>query len=113
MRREATAVELRQNFGEFLNQVQYRGDSVVVTKDGKPVAALVDYALYERIRKLRESFMALTGKLGQVYSDVPAETAEAEINSATLQLPQAHDRLASVLASRGKAKKAPKAGNDF
>lgn len=45
MRREATALKLRQNLGEFLNQVQYRGDSIVVTKDGKPVAALVDYAL--------------------------------------------------------------------
>jgi antitoxin (DNA-binding transcriptional repressor) of toxin-antitoxin stability system len=62
--------------------VQYRGDSIVITKYGTPVAALVDYALYERIRKLRESFMALTDKLGQVYADVPAETAEAEINAA-------------------------------
>lgn len=82
MRREATAMHVRQNLGELLNQVQYRGDSVVVTKDGKPVAALVDYALYERIRKLRESFMALTDQLGQVYADVPAETAEAEIAAA-------------------------------
>jgi prevent-host-death family protein len=82
MRREATAMNVRQNLGELLNQVQYRGDSIVVTKDGKPVAALVDYALYERILRLRESFAALTDKLGQVYAGVPAETAEAEINAA-------------------------------
>ena len=82
MRREATAMNVRQNLGELLNQVQYRGDSIVVTKDGKPVAALVDYALYERIRRLRESFLALTDKLGQVYVGVPAQTAEAEINAA-------------------------------
>jgi prevent-host-death family protein len=82
MRREATAMNVRQNLGELLNQVQYRGDSIVVTKDGKPVAALVDYALYERIRRLRESFAALTDKLGQVYADVPAETAAAEIDAA-------------------------------
>ena len=82
MRREATAMNVRQNLGELLNQVQYRGDSIVVTKDGKPVAALVDYALYERILRLRESFAALTDKLGQVYAGLPAETAEAEINAA-------------------------------
>jgi prevent-host-death family protein len=82
MRREATAMNVRQNLGELLNQVQYRGDSIVVTKDGKPVAALVDYALYERILRLRESFAALTDKLGQVYAGVSAETAEAEINAA-------------------------------
>jgi prevent-host-death family protein len=82
MRREATAMNVRQNLGELLNQVQYRGDSIVVTKDGKPVAALVDYALYERIRRLRESFVAVTDKLGQVYADVPAGTAETEIDAA-------------------------------
>jgi prevent-host-death family protein len=82
MQREATAMNFRQNLGELLNQVQYRGDSVVVTKNGKPVAALVDYALYERIRRLRESFVALTNKLGQVYAEVPAETAEAQIDAA-------------------------------
>jgi len=82
MRREATAMNVRQNLGELLNQVQYRGDSIIVTKDGKPVAALVDYALYERIHRLRESFAALTDKLGQVYAGVPAETVEAEINAA-------------------------------
>jgi len=71
MRREATAMNVRQNLGELLNQVQYRGDSVVVTKDGKPVAALVDYALYERIRRLRESFVALTDKLGRCMRTSP------------------------------------------
>jgi len=82
MRREATAMTVRQNLGEILNQVQYRGDSVVVTKDGKPVAALVDYPLYERIRRLRETFDALASKLGSVYADVPAAVADAEIAAA-------------------------------
>lgn len=82
MRREATAMTVRQNLGELLNQVQYRGDSVVVTKDGKPVAALVDYPLYERIRRMREAFDALAARLGEVYADVPGETAEAEIDAA-------------------------------
>ena len=39
---EVNAVNFRQNLGEMLNQVQYRKDSIVITKDGKPVAALVD-----------------------------------------------------------------------
>ena len=37
---EVSAVAFRQNLGEMLNQVQYRKDSIVVNKDGKPVAAL-------------------------------------------------------------------------
>lgn len=49
MQREATAMNFRQNLGELLNQVQYRGDSVVVTKDGKPVAAREGRARHQRV----------------------------------------------------------------
>ena len=42
---EVSAVKFRQNLGEMLNQVQYRHDSVVINKDGKHVAALVDALL--------------------------------------------------------------------
>ena len=40
MTTETSAVNFRQNLGEMLNQVQYRHDSVIINKDGKPVAAL-------------------------------------------------------------------------
>jgi len=30
---------LRQNLGEMLNQVQYCHDSIVIKRDGKPMAA--------------------------------------------------------------------------
>ena len=83
---------VRQNLGELLNQVQYRGDSVVVTKDGKPVAALVDYPLYERIRQLRDSFDQLTARLGQVYANVPAELAQAVIDEAVRNVRRARRR---------------------
>jgi hypothetical protein len=33
---QTSAVAFRQNLGEMLNQVQYRHDSVVINKDGKP-----------------------------------------------------------------------------
>ena len=38
---EVNAVTFRQNLGEMLNRVQYRGDSIVISKDGKPVARRV------------------------------------------------------------------------
>ena len=34
MIRKSTAVAARQNLGDLLNQVQYRRDSVLITKDG-------------------------------------------------------------------------------
>ena len=92
MKREASAMMVRQNLGELLNHVQYRGDSVVVTKDGKPVAALVDYPLFERIRQVRDSFDQLATRLGQVYEQVPQKLAQAEIDEAVLQVRRARRR---------------------
>lgn len=82
MIREASAVTARQNLGELLNQVQYRNDSILITKDGKPVAALVDVAIFERIRRLREEFLRLTDALARSYEGVDPAAAQAEIDEA-------------------------------
>lgn len=82
MIRKSTAVAARQNFGDLLNQVQYRNDSVLITKDGKPVAALVDVEMFERIRRMREDFLSLTDRIGQSYSGLDPEVAEREIAEA-------------------------------
>lgn len=62
---ETSAVSFRQNLGEMLNQVQYRHDSVVINKDGKPVAALVDARLFERIRPVCQARSWLRGGMAR------------------------------------------------
>jgi prevent-host-death family protein len=79
---EVSAVNFRQNLGEMLNQVQYRNDSIVIKKDGKPVAALVDAELFARIRRMRDRFDALSSKIAEAYANVPAEEGMAEIDAA-------------------------------
>lgn len=82
MVREAPAMTVRQNLGELLNEVQYRHDSVLVTKSGNPVAALIDIDLFNRIRLLEKEFERLTDELASAYADAEAGTAEAEIAEA-------------------------------
>lgn len=77
---ETTAVAFRQNLGEMLNQVQFRKDSIVITKDGKPVAALIDAKLFERIRQMQERFDELSARIAAAYANVPEEEGMAEIN---------------------------------
>jgi len=77
---ETTAVAFRQNLGEMLNQVQFRKDSIVITKDGRPVAALIDAKLFERIRQMQERFDALSARLEEAFANVPEEVGIAEIN---------------------------------
>ncbi|WP_157266273.1 type II toxin-antitoxin system Phd/YefM family antitoxin [Azohydromonas aeria] len=79
---EVSAVNFRQNLGEMLNQVQYRNDSIVINKDGKPVAALVDAELFARIRRMRARFDALSERIAEAYAEVPAEEGLAEIEAA-------------------------------
>jgi prevent-host-death family protein len=82
MVKDVNAVNFRQNLGEMLNQVQYRNDSIVINKDGKPVAALVDAELFGRIRRMRERFDALCDRIAAAYAETPMEEGLAEIDSA-------------------------------
>lgn len=82
MIREITAMDARKNFGEILNGVKYRHDSVLIRKAGKPIAALIDVDLFEKIRSLKHQFDALTDELGNTYVGVPIEEAEKEIEEA-------------------------------
>jgi prevent-host-death family protein len=80
---ETTAVTLRQNLGDMLNRVQYRRDSIVITKDGKPVAALVDAALFERIRRMQDRFDALSDRLAKACEGVEEDAGMAQIERAS------------------------------
>ena len=79
---ETSAVNFRQNLGEMLNQVQYRHDSVVINKDGKPVAALVDARLFERIRRMQDRFDALCQRIEAGFASTPEANGIAEIDAA-------------------------------
>jgi prevent-host-death family protein len=80
--REAPAMTVRQNLGDLLSEVQYRKGKVIITKAGKPVAALVDIALFERIRKLDEEFDQMQEELAHAFADVPAKQVEALVDEA-------------------------------
>lgn len=92
MIREAPAMTVRQNLGELLNEVQYRQGKVIITKGGKPVAALVDIALLERLRKLDDDFARQRKVLARAFAGVPEKNVGALVDQA-------------VKASRSKRKK--------
>ena len=82
---EISAVAFRQNLGEMLNLVQYRNDSILIKKDGKPVAALIDAKLFLRIRQMQERFDALCDRLAQDFAQVPEAEGMAAIDAAVAQ----------------------------
>ncbi len=82
MQREAPAMTVRKNLGELINEVQYRHDRIVITKAGKPVAALIDMTLYERIRRMDEEFAAMADELAQAFATVPEVEGMALLDEA-------------------------------
>ncbi len=78
---EVNVVVFRRNLGEMLNQVQYRHDAILINKDGKPVAALVDAQLFERIRRFKDRFDSLSQQMADGFVNVPQEEGLAEIDT--------------------------------
>jgi prevent-host-death family protein len=78
---EVNAVTFRQNLGEMLNQVQYRHDSILIKKDGKAVAALVDVQLFDRICRFKEQFDKLSQQFAEAYANIPPDEGMAKIDA--------------------------------
>lgn len=79
---KVSAMDVRKRFGDLLNEVYYRHNSVLITKAGKPVGALININLFEKIRLMEKEFHLMTDELSQLYADVDPKIAESEIKEA-------------------------------
>lgn len=77
---ETSARELQRNLDEMLDKVQSSNDGMLISRAGKPVAALIDVRLFGRIFRMRERFDALGDRLAAAYANVAVEPGMAEID---------------------------------
>ena len=82
MIKQATAMTVRQHLGDLLNEVRYRRGKVIITKAGKPVAALVDIETFERLRKSDEEFERLRGEISDAFAAQPEAKTRALVDEA-------------------------------
>ena len=54
--------EARSNLSEIIESVQHRGDTYIVSRHGRPAAAIVPVEVYEAWKQQREEFVALIRK---------------------------------------------------
>lgn len=54
MSRTVSAYKARTNFGEILDEVRYRKEPVIVEKNGRPAAVIIDLEAYRSMEALRE-----------------------------------------------------------
>lgn len=85
----ATTVELKEHLSDYLSRVQYGGERITITRNGKPVAALISLedpellrAIEDRIdlaearKALAEAENEATVSWGQVNADEDVEQGE-------------------------------------
>lgn len=88
MIQKVSAMDMRKRFGDLLNDVHYRHNTVLITKAGKPMGALIDVDLFEKISLMENEFHRMTDELANAYMDVDPEVAESEIQEAIEALKQ-------------------------
>ena len=59
---------------------------IVVTKAGRPVAALVDITMFERLRKLDEEFDRMRGEIADAFVDTTEHEVEALTDEAVKEV---------------------------
>lgn len=76
MQQTIGVTEARSKFGELVDQVRYRGDTVVLMKSGKPAAALVPYFVLERLVQTRDELFSIVDAVQANNRDLAMNDAE-------------------------------------
>ncbi len=71
--KKISAMKARQNLGQLLNEVSIRGDSYIIERAGKPLAALVDM---ERFRQLQEDQDAALQAIRNIWQKMTGADAQ-------------------------------------
>lgn len=86
MIKQEAVMTLRKNLGEILNGVEYKHDSVIITRAGKASAAIIDMNLFEKIRRMKNRFEALSSELQESFSDITEQEQETLLNKALMEV---------------------------
>ena len=65
--------EARKGFSELVEKVQYRGDSYIINRHSKPVAAIVPMQVYESWQERRALFFQSIREIQEGFSLEPDE----------------------------------------
>jgi prevent-host-death family protein len=77
MIQETSATTVQKNLSELLNKVQFQHEQFIITDAGKPVAALVDMMIFEKIRQNEQAFQSMSDEIALAF----AESSEDEIDA--------------------------------
>ena len=75
MDRKLGVTEARKEFSDLVEKVQYHGDAYIISRHGKPAAAVVPVQVYESWRQQRNELFQLIRDM-QTEADLDPEEAD-------------------------------------
>jgi prevent-host-death family protein len=72
MLKTVSAVKVRQNLGEVMNEVALRDDEYIVERAGKPLVAIIPVEKYLSMKRERDEFF-------RMYDAMQAEVAAEDV----------------------------------
>lgn len=82
MLKKISAMKARQNLGQLLNEVSIRGDSYIIERAGKPLAALVDMERFQQLQEDRDSALQAVRNIWQKMQAADAQEVQEAIKEA-------------------------------
>jgi prevent-host-death family protein len=82
MVRKVTAMKVRDNLGQLLEEVYYRGDEVVIERAGRAMAVLVPVGRYEQFQQNRKERFRVLDRIRARAKKIPAKKLDAALDEA-------------------------------
>ena len=82
MVKRVNALKARQNLGQVLEKVYYKGDRYVIERAGKPMAAVVPIKVLEDYEENKEQLFSLIKKAQRRNKKVKPDIIEREVAEA-------------------------------
>ena len=79
MAKELTALKMRGNLGEILEEVYYKGQEFIIKRGKKPMAVLVPLGEFESLKKQRKSDMSVFDNIRAKAKTYSAKEIESDI----------------------------------
>jgi len=82
MLKKISAVKVRQNLGEIMNEVAFRNDQYIIERGGKPLVAIVPVWQLEKWLKQREAFFRNFEEIREKNKKFSPEEIEKDVEEA-------------------------------
>ena len=79
MERVLGITKAREEFSSIVEQVQYQGDSIIISRHGKPAAAVVPMEVYEIWKRQREAFFDAIRRIQEANKDADPDQVMRDV----------------------------------